>query len=225
MSDSNQVVSDQPIDPAVQPTGDLPTPTNSNDSVQYATYQRVLSEKKRASEEAVQLRKALDEMKFAEDERQKKSLIEQNQWKELYEQEQKKASDALQVAADLKQHQLDAKKLNSILGKLPSQVPNKFWGLINTDNVLVNPDTGEIDDSSILKEVNRIVTEIPEIMTKTSTATVDPRAPVSNGSGTLSKDAWLKLSPSERSKRSADVEGIPDWMVNPSAGFDKAKRY
>jgi len=212
MSDPSQVPSGEPSNPAVQPIEGEIHSQPKVDTVKYETYQRVLGEKKRATDEATKLRKELDDRIAADETAKEAALKENQQWKELYETEAQKAQAANKKAAELLEHQNNAKKLNAILSKLPNQVPNKFWGLINTDSVLLN-ESGEIEEVSIQREVDRIVKDMPEIMVKSGSPNVDPKAPQANGSGTLSHDEWMKLPKADRDKRVGDVQGMPEWML------------
>jgi len=224
MSDSHQMDGVQPDGNAVHTPGDDSLANNppAKDSVQYATYQRVLSEKKRAADELARVRGELDEIRQAQEAEQARSLEEQKKYQQLWENEKQRSAEALQKAQELEARQTDAKKLNAVLTGLPSQIPNKFWGLVNTDSVIIHPETGEVDTESVQREVDRIVKDMPEILAKPSNATIDPAAPKPNGSGKLSADEISRLPQHERAAALANA-GAPEWMVNGGGQFSRQR--
>lgn len=211
-----KMVSDQPADDSVNVPGDdmQSESQSSRDSVQYSTYQRVLSEKKKAAAELARAQRELDEIRAQQESEKESALKENQQWKELYEQEQQKREQALQKAQALEEQQMNARKLNAVLKTLPANVPSDYWDLIPTTQVKVNPETGDIDEDSVKSVAEYVTTKLDRILDRPANGSkVDPTAPKANGSGTLTKDEWLKLDSKQRQQRAGDVQGVPEWMV------------
>ena len=60
----------------------------------------------------------------------------------------------------------NSEKLSSVLSHLGADVPSKYFGLIDIDDVSINPETGEIDALTAKKVAERFKAEYPEVLKK-----------------------------------------------------------
>jgi len=176
---------------------------SGNDTVSYDTHRRLLAEKKRMQQERDKLAQELAEKRKAEEAAERERLEKQGEYKKLLENERKAREE---LESKLNQHtqtQRQAKKLGAVLDALGGAVPKKFWGLIDTETVAIDPDTGDIDAMSVQKTVEAIRAEYPEIIRKGGNGSSLPAdAPAGNGSaGTLTPETWKNLSLADQKKR------------------------
>lgn len=172
-----------------------PKPIKDEKRVSHETYMKVLGEKKAAS---AKLREFEDNAKKAEEERLKKD----GDWKGLIEAREveiahlrKSLEDTSTRFEKLNSRVTNGEKLSSVLTALGSDVPSKYFGLIDIDDVTVNPETGVIDELTAKKVADRFKKEYPEVLKKN----VHPGM-MGNGHGngvvggnTIKHSDWVKL--------------------------------
>lgn len=213
MTDLSKDPSGTPEPTPVAADQDSDSVTTQKDSVQYETYRKVLSEKKRQAELNTQLQAKLSELENAEKERQETQLKEQNQWQELAKLKEQEAEQARQEAMALRSQQQDARKLDAVLNALPGQVPRDYWGLIDLEKVIVNPDTGDIEATSVKSLADEFIQRHKRVIDfPGSGARIDPQAPQPNGAGSVSINDFAKMSADEKAANLGKIDGMPDWL-------------
>ena len=200
--------------PVVEPVAD-PVIDPPKNVVAYATHQKLLSEKKKLQEER-------DSLKAAQDKAIQDALEAEGKKDELIEYHKKKAQDAADAAQTLerqitgfRQQETDNKKLSAFLKAVPGQVDSKYWGLVDLDKVTMNPETGEIEASSVQQLVDNFQKEHPILVTNPNKPKSPNEFPAGNsGNAAKSLDDWNKLPRHEqRNTPIPDPEGkIPAWM-------------
>lgn len=125
----------------------------SKDSVQYDTYKKVLGEKKRMQEQFTKAQEELEQMRAAQKQAEEAKLAENQEYKKLLElrtQELEKTNSELK---SMRQSHTNAQKLDAFLSALGGKVDKKYWGLIDIDRVVTDPETGGVDEMSVTKLV------------------------------------------------------------------------
>jgi hypothetical protein len=128
-------------------------------------------------------------------------LKEQNEFKALFENERKKTEELQQGLAERDLREKNARKLNAFLKTVGGQVDEKYWLHIDIDKILVDPNTGVVDEMSVTKEVERFKATYPEVLRKPQATSMTVAAP--NGVGSLdviSYEEWKKLPLKEMKK-------------------------
>jgi hypothetical protein len=92
--------------------------------------------------------------------------------------------------------------LNAVIDALGGNVDQKWLRLIDTDEVVVNPETGEVDPMTVARAAESLKKQWPEMLRKT--AALPNAAPAGNGGGMISRADWLKLSSKEMMKYKPD---------------------
>lgn len=189
------------------------------DTVAYKSYKDQVSRTKKYQahnrsllDENVQLKEQLAEFASAKEQAAEQELVEQNRWKEIAEQREAQLNQVSTENQQMKSQQLAAKKVRHVVDKLP--VKQKFWHLINEDNVKLMPDTGEVDEDSLLKEVERLKHAYPEAIEQNQSARLYNGAAIPNGSGSLTMDDLMKMPASERPKHYSRLHNVADWMID-----------
>lgn len=181
------------------PSGDTTSSVSSSstDTVNYQTYQKLLSEKKKLQEEHERLKNEAET-------RRQQELKEQEKFKELYEQtaeENKKLSEKVEAHTQRWQNAVKLSAFTDALGD--KRIDSKYSGFIDTTNILINPETNEVDQVSVQKEVQRVINEYPEIVKSTATGNLPNESP--NSKGSLTEEQWRKLPAAEMKKRRKEV--------------------
>ena len=185
---------------------------SSKDSVQYETYRKVLSEKKRRDEELAEARRELEEVRARDKANKEKELIEQNKWQEYAKAKEEEAKAALARVQSYEEREIASRKLDKVLSGVGDPIDSKFWGLINIDSVAYNPESGEFDETSLNAEIQRIKTQMPEIITRRQNASFDASAPAKNGNSQIDLQKFASMSKSEKKMAVGQLTSVPDWM-------------
>lgn len=163
--------------------------------VSYETYLKVLGEKKASS---ARLKEFEETAKKAEEERLKKD----GDWKGLIDAREAEISNLRKSLEDtsskfekLNSRVTNGEKLNSVLTQLGADVPSKYFGLIDIEDVAVNPETGEIDALTAKKVAERFKVEYPEVLKKSvhSGMMGTGHGNGVNGGNTIKHSDWCKL--------------------------------
>lgn len=166
------------------------TPSNN---VSYETHRKLLGEKKK-------LKERLDALERQQHEAAQKDLEENQKWKELADLKAKEAGEYKEKYSSLEGQLAEGRKLTAILEALPASVDKKYWGLIDTNDVVFNPETGEVEASSVQAVAKKIQESFPEIIS-TQRSTGQPAAsPAAAPSGSMTIEEWKKLPYAERVK-------------------------
>lgn len=185
------------------PSGDLEVP-EKKDVVAYDTYQKVLREKKKRDEELDMTRSKLAEYEAKDKEREETEAKAKGDLQKLIamkEEENKKLKDKYEnVVTTL----TNAEKRNALLKALPGEVDQNYWGLLDLNQIVLDPETGEADATSIRAAADLFVAKYPLVI-KTAGGARLPGHAAKGAGGKLTKAEWEKLPLKEKQERLAEV--------------------
>lgn len=128
------------------------------DFVAYDTYRKVLSERKRDKEKLSAIEEELSRYRELEKSLEEKKAMEAGQWEKLkqtYLQENESLRTELQ---DYKKNMIDGRKLQKFLDKIPGTIAKReYLSFVNTENIVIDPETNEIDELSLDREVGKFM--------------------------------------------------------------------
>jgi len=216
MSENLQGANGTPTDPSMVDQGNLSSQpmadeTPKGDTVKYESYRKVVGQNKRIADENATLREQLEKIEADRKAASEAKLVEQNEWKTLAEQRAEEAKAAREEANQLKSQQVNARKLDAVLKK--ANVKRKFWNMVDLDAVILNPETGDVEDSTILKEVERLSREFPEVLESANGPKLDNSAPIPNTNGSLTIEKYAQMTAKEKAANINNIEGVPEWML------------
>lgn len=188
------------------------------DKVAYETYLRVLDEKKKTQEKLKQEqeeKKAMTE-KLAQFENEKKQLEEQKliekgdlqklielREKELQERELK-LKQIESEKEEIRQAYVDRVKLEAFYTKLPGKITDPdHLKLAKLDDIIINPETGEIDNKSVENVVSDYVKRHGKLIDVRQSMFLPNGAAQSSNS--LSPESFKKLSLKDMKKNAAEA--------------------
>lgn len=83
------------------------------------------------------------------------------------------------------------RKINAVIDALGGQVDQKWLRLIETDDVALNPETGEVDQMTVARVAESLKKQWPEMIQRKTT--LPPQAPQGNNGGKISESEWKSL--------------------------------
>lgn len=186
----------------------------SNDVVDYKTHKRLLGQYKQNQKKTKELEQRLAELSEFE---QKMSKIEEEKlrsegnWNKLLEQREEKIKGLSEQLNELKEKESyykknldDMVKLNAFTNALGGKLKKQdYYSFVDTDKIVINPDTGTIDSDSLAEYANEFSNNFKELI-EFNSAKLPNDAP--KGSKPLSYEEWKALPLGEKKKRQKDVK-------------------
>jgi hypothetical protein len=178
--------------------------SEGRDKVDHKTFERLLSQKKKRDEELREVRAKLEELETERQQAVEAKLKETQDFKKLAELKDEKLKELTSELTTVREQQLNARKLDRFLTTLDGKVDKKFWSHIDLDAIVVDPESGDIDEMSVSKAVEDFRTTYPEIIRSPKQGQNVPNT-YPQGTGTLTYEEWLKLPAAEMRARYNEV--------------------
>lgn len=151
-----------------------------NETVSYETHRKLLAEKKNMQARLREIEDRAGQLENNLKDIETKKLEEQNKYKELYEQVKQENSTLKGSIEDQQKAIQKAIKVDAFQKALGSKtIDQKYFGFINTDNIIYDMESNAVDEMSTQKEVERILSEFPEIVRETQSKQLPTSAPKS----------------------------------------------
>lgn len=150
MTDEQNISGGEPTEQAV------PVKKEKN-VVDYASYQKAVSEAKAAKERAKMAETSLEEMLKSQSQAEEAKLNEQGEFQkiaELKEEELRKIKAELDAeakrSAELSQTLIDSHKLDALRSKLPGKFKRpEYQNFVDLDSIVIDPESGRAEESSV----------------------------------------------------------------------------
>lgn len=172
-------------------------PDDVGDVVTKKHHERVLFELKKERE----AKAALQSEKEA---REKKDLEERGEYQKLLELAKKEKEEAEAEAKALKNQFVTGRKANALLKALDNGVDDKYFSFLPIDEILLDPESGEINQTSVTKAAESFKKNYPEIYRSKNAPRLPNDAPQGGGALTISRSEWAKLTSKEMKKWKPD---------------------
>lgn len=177
----------------------------SKETVAYDTYRKVLSEKKKRDEEL----RAKDEL-LAKYEQENKERIEnelkaKEDYKKLLEMRDKEIQEKDRKLKNIETEIQESAKFSAFLEAIPGQVPKKYWQMIDTAQIVIDPTTGQPDPGSVKKAAEFFQNTYGELIVNPGRAKM-PNQAASGAVQPMTEELWKSLSPKEKKQR------LPDYV-------------
>ncbi len=171
--------------------------------VSYSTYKKTLSQLKNLQDKYKEQGLTLDTYVKKEQKLEQQRLEEQGEYKKLLDLERQKLTQYEQERDSYKNKLITAHKLNAFNEKLPSKIANpKYYSHVPVEDILIDPETGLVDDSSVDSVVSSFIKEHPTLL-ETRSNPMPSDAPGSKSK--LPYAEWLKLPYEEKKARMHEV--------------------
>lgn len=136
-------------------------------TVAYETHQKLLSEKKKLAEKHQATEAQLNELLAAQEAAKNQELEKQSEYQKLWE-ASKQENEKLKNERDAYQKNImDAHKINAFSEKLPGKIANsKYYDFVPLDQIVVDPESGRVDEASVQSVVDSFVKEHSGLLVK-----------------------------------------------------------
>lgn len=192
-----------------QAGGQAPNPADLGDdskknSVAYETHQKLLGEKKKRDEELRQAREALSKYEQERKDLEDKSLREKEDFKKLFESRDKELLEERARREAIESKITEAQKYKALNKALGTQVPEKFWNLVDLDKIALDPNTGMPDEATTRVYAEQFQKDYSELFTNRQAPRLPNDGP-SKGKTGISYEQWKALPYAEQKKRQSEV--------------------
>jgi hypothetical protein len=184
-----------PVEQSGQPVAAPESQTDGKSTIAYDTHRKLLDEKKKVQAQ-------LDQLLREKTERDEAEARKRGDFEALLKAREDELSKERAARQELSERITQGRKLNAVIDALGGNVDQKWLRLIDTDDVVVNPETGEVDQMTVARAAESLKKQWPEMLRKT--AALPNAAPAGNGGGIISRAEWLKLSSKEMMKYKPD---------------------
>lgn len=176
----------------------------TDDKVAYETYQKVLAERKRDQERARELQAKLDEIELAKRQFEEETLKKKEDYKTLLENKAREHDLLASELNQMKEQRKQAMKLNAFLeGCGNNQIKKNYWKMIPVGDIIINPETGEVDPLSVKMAVDSYIRDYPETLEKSVVGM--PSASPSVAVNGITYEQWLQLPADQMKLRRKDI--------------------
>ena len=132
----------QPID--ASGSGEVVEP--KRDTVAYETHRKLLGEKKT-------VQKKYDDLVALNKAGQDKALAEQGEYKDLYNQSKERIAELEDELGETKDARDTFVRIRAVLSAIDGKVDKEYYPHLGYKNVIIDPDTKEVDEMSVSKVV------------------------------------------------------------------------
>lgn len=171
--------------------------SSTTDSVSYETHRKLLAEKKKRDEEVRLKDEQLVALQRKEKEREENDLKEKENFKKLVEIRDKELADERAKYNGLNTTIQESVKFNSFLEALPGQIDRKFWKMVDTSGIVIDPSTGEPDPTSVKAAADKFQAEFSELIQVGGKAKL-PNNEAGQYQGAMNDDVWNKMSAKDK---------------------------
>ncbi len=202
-------------DPADHGGGGSQNPSGEERTVSYKSYQKLLGEKKRLQDRLTELQNTRskpasgdDDDDTADDEgvqnpppnrrddaNSRRLKVKDNRIKDLETQ----LAESNNQISQFKRRQEVSDKVDALLEAIPGEVPRKYLQLLPINDLVVDPETGEIDPVSLKQTVKKFMGEYGEVI-KTKPNGMPNTSPNGGSNKGITLEAWQKMPFEEQKK-------------------------
>lgn len=201
-SESTKVISDDTAE-------NLSEISENKDTVKYSTYRHALADAKNHKKRAEELQARLADFERKEQELVENRLKEQGEYKKLLEIERQKRTEEEKKRAHYEKSLLDAHKLSAVREKIPGKLKrSEYYSFIDTDKIILDHETGEIDQNSLEAVVNSFIQDHGALIERQGSVGL-PQNAASGSTNNLTYEAWLALPLKEQKLRRKEV--MDNW--------------
>lgn len=174
-------------------------------SVAYETHRKLLNEKKKRDEELAQAREMIAKHELDAKERIEADLKQKEDYKKLLELREKELNEMKAESEKFKLRITEAKKLDAFLKAVNGVVPDRYWNMIDTDQIVIDLSTGQVDSISVAKAAETFRVTYPEIVQVKGGTTGMPQNAPAGGSASITYEEWKNLPAAEMRKHLKNV--------------------
>lgn len=181
--------------------------SNKKGPVDYDLYSRAVEREKRAKQEAREAQEKLDAIERDRKAKEQEQLESEGQWQKLAESRAEEIQSLTEKVSlwetkynGLDSQVKDSKKAHAVASKLPGSLRPDYYHMLDLDSVVMNPESGEIDEASAVKAAETFHARYPELVTPLDTPRIPNGEPSGTGTKVYTPEEYKKLSLDEKRK-------------------------
>lgn len=173
-----------PVEQSGEPVAQ-PENQEAKSTIAYETHRKLLDEKK--------LQAQLEALASKEREREEADARKRGDYEALLKAREEELAKERAARQELDQRITHGMKLNMVIDALGGQVDQKWFKLIDTDEVAVNPETGEIDKMTVARVAESLKRQWPEMIQKAGKFPAAAPQGLNGGPGKITESEWKSL--------------------------------
>lgn len=163
-----------------------PENQEAKSTIAYETHRKLLDEKKK-------LQAQLEALASKEREREESEARKRGDYEALLKAREEELAKERAARQELDQRITHGMKLNMVIEALGGQVDQKWYKLIDTDEVAVNPDSGEIDKMTVARVAESLKKQWPEMIQRNAKLPATAPQGLNGGPGKITESEWKSL--------------------------------
>lgn len=163
-----------------------PENQEAKSTIAYETHRKLLDEKKK-------LQAQLETFLAKEKEREETDARKRGDYEALLKAREEELARERAQRQELDERITRGMKLTSVIEALGGQVDQKWFKLIETDEVAINPETGEIDKMTVARVAESLKKQWPEMVQKVTKFPAQAPQGLSGGPGKITESEWKTL--------------------------------
>lgn len=161
---SDEIISDEIKDGNSQhagnASGEPAKQSGQNDSVNYATHQRLLSQRKKDQQRMQELEERLNQFEEAERKVEQMEMEKKGEYEKILKEREERINSLMhQIEAD-KEARINTAKESAFLDSLPGKLrKQEYLSFMDKESIAIDPETGKVDEGSLKQVVDAFIQE------------------------------------------------------------------
>lgn len=169
---TDEIKTDGQINPENADGNQSQDETKKDGFVKFETYDKVMSKLKKTESLLKETTDRVSQFEKEQRAKQENELFEKGEYEKLLKLEKEKNQELLKSFEETRQERdsafntlIKARKEQAVVEKLSGKLKKAaYFDYINTDEVIINPETGEIDQESAALVANKFAQSFPELI-------------------------------------------------------------
>lgn len=193
-------MSDNQNAPAGQDTGASGTGSNDSQSNAPNDVQAILKKQAELMAELKSSKARLKEFQDRDKLREEEDAKKRGDFEQLVKTRDEEIQKLQGELSTHKSRMESATKLAAVIKTAGTDIEDKWFSIIDLSQVVIDPNTGEVDQMSVTKTVETLRKSWPEMFKQPNPPTLPPGAPRGNMGGKIAFADWKKLPAKEMKK-------------------------
>lgn len=184
--------------PGTDASGNSTQEPKETDKVDYSKYRELLDEKKKVQVRERELASKVEAYEKAQKDKEEDAAKKRGDYESLIKTREDEIAKLKAENDSNRERNLQIKKVGSFLKTAGEDIDQKWLRLVDPNEIIINPETGEVDQMSVAKAVDTFKKTWPEAFKKPG-ARFPADAP-NGSSGMINESEWKKLKVADMKK-------------------------
>jgi len=166
----------------------------SKSTISYDTHRKLLDEKKK-------LQAQLEALSVKEKEREEADARKRGDYETLLKVRDEELNRERKERQELSERISHGLKMNCVIDALGGIVDQKWYKLIDTSEVAINPESGEVDMMTVARVAESLKKQWPEMIQRTAKLPATAPQGLNGGAGKITESEWKTLTSTSDMKK------------------------